>query len=225
MRTLVLLLSIVTCLQLSAQQIISDPREEKFHSERYVSLNPFSFLEGEMAIGAGFSNRFSRRSEYFTELSYLVKNPMYEFVNALHGFRVIGQYRYHYLPRVQREGAEHFVGVEFRLKQYYFADSLGFINASTHDTLSRYPYHATATVFGGAVFVGISQNLSANRRWRVEFTFGFGIKQKNVSFNNIPRGYEPEIIPPKEWGYVPKIYESKATVYIPSALRIQYRIR
>jgi hypothetical protein len=178
-----------------------------------------------MAIGAGFSNRFTRRSEYFTELSYLVKNPMYEFVNSLHGFKVIGQYRYHYVPRVEREGAEHFAGVEVRLKQYYFADTLAFINASTHDTLSRYPYRARATVLGGAVFIGVSRNLSVNSRWRVEFTFGFGIKQKNVSFNNIPRGYEAVIIQPKEWGYVPKIYESKATVYIPSALRIQYRIR
>src|SRR6476469_2515039 len=132
MRTLVLLLSIVTCLQLSAQQIIGDHRKGKFNCERYISLNPFSLLEGEMAIGAGFSNRFTRRSEYFTELSYLVKNPMYEFVNSLHGFKVIGQYRYHYVPRVEREGAEHFAGVEVRLKQYYFADTLAFINASTH---------------------------------------------------------------------------------------------
>ena len=233
MRILVLLLFLALCTHVNAQSATADDLDTSFQKQKYLSFNPFSLVEGSLAIGTGFGNRFSRRSEYFTELSCLANSPLYPYyVASLSGFRFIAQYRYHYFPTnnrfsVAREGGKRgdggpFVALEFRLKQYYFSDSLGFINTATRDTLTNYPYHATATCPGGAVLFGSCNNLGANRRLKLEYTIGIGVKHKVVNFNRVPPGYEPVILRPVEWGFVPKIYESRNTVYIPIAFRLRY---
>jgi hypothetical protein len=233
MRIVVLILSLAVCMHLNAQSRSTEYLDTSFHKQKYLSFNPFSLVEGTLAIGAGFGNHFSRRSEYFSELSYLAKSPLYPYyVTSLNGFRFIAQYRYHHFPSNAgsnlRAGGKRgdggpFVALEFRLKEYYFSDSLGFINTTTHDTLTKYPYHATATCLGGAVLFGSCNNLSANGRWKLEYTIGIGVKHKIVNFNHVPQGYEALILPAAELGaYVPRIYESRNTVYIPIAFRLRY---
>ncbi|MGZ3940342.1 MAG: hypothetical protein ACXVBK_16335 [Flavisolibacter sp.] len=232
MRILLLLLFTTICTRLNSQTIYTRPTRE-FKSQKYLSLNPFGLAEGNMAIGAGFGNRLTSRSEYFSELSYLSKSALYDYVHSLQGFRLIGQYRFHFLVHEashpgeerKRDNTQFFVGLEFRLKQYNFSNNASFIRVSTHDTLSNYEYDAKATCLAGAIIFGTCFDLSANGKWQFEFTAGIGGKSKIVHFKNLPQGFELFVIPPREWGYVPPIAESKNTVYMPSAIRIRYRIR
>jgi len=98
-------------------------------SEKYFSFNPLGLAEPQMAIGAGFGCRFSGRSEYFTELSYLLKTPFYSYqANSLKGFRFLGQYRYHLQKR-----NNWFIGAEFRLKMYEFTGNNTFVINTSMD--------------------------------------------------------------------------------------------
>ena len=105
-------------------------------SEKYFSFNPLALAEPQIAIGGGFGNRFSERSEYFTELSYVAKHPFYDMPEkSLHGLRFIAQYRYHFLQqwrplinlgqrnRERRARQNPFVGVEFRVKPFNFTNN------------------------------------------------------------------------------------------------------
>jgi hypothetical protein len=204
---------------------------------KYFTFNPFGLAEPQIAIGGGFGNRFTKRSEYFAELSFVSKTPFYNTdVSKLNGFRLIGQYRYHFLQRWKplinlgeitrwsREKAarQHpFVAIEFRLKKYNFPGKNNFINNSITDTLYNYSYDARAISIGGALIGGNIFNFS--NRWKLETTVGLGGKQKFVMFKNIPDGYE--LKKERRAGFsFPPIYEESANLYVQFAIRLRYMI-
>jgi hypothetical protein len=235
MRYPVCFLLFLACLQSTAQSTgKTSTAFSHTGSEKYFSFNPFGLLEGEMAIGAGFGNRFSERSEYFSELSYLGQNPLYEEgLASLHGFRLIVQYRYYFLQQwrpvfnwqLQRKRARThpFIGLEFRTKPYDFSGTNHFINSAAADTLMNYRYKARATILGGAVVLGATRNIRTNGRFKIEITIGVGVKQKLVRFKNVPQDYQPLIIRSVDWGF-PTMYESVTAPYIPIAIRLRYVI-
>jgi hypothetical protein len=197
---------------------------------KYLSLNPFALAEPHITVGLGFGNRFSARSEYFTELGYNGKSPFYkDIVDKMNGFRLITQYRYHFLQQwkpllgleMHRNRGDYnpFVSVEFRLKQYSFSYKHSFVNEVSTDTLKNFSYNASASVYGGALLFGQSYNLSADKNWKLEVTVGIGGRQKIVRFKNLPAGYKPveiraiDIKPPA-------IYETTGLPYFPIALRV-----
>ena len=190
-------------------------------SEKYFSFNPFGLVEPQMAIGAGFGCRFSVRSEYFTELSYLLKTPFYSYqATSLNGFRFLGQYRYHFL----QTNTDRFIGAEFRLKMYDFTGNNTFVNNTSHDTLSNVPYKANAVSLGGAIVFGNTYTISKNRKWKIEITAGIGAKQKLVSFKGVLKDYEV-IIKRKLDGIAPPyIFEAVGMPYIPCTIRLKYLI-
>ena len=189
-------------------------------SEKYFSFNPLGLGEPQMAIGAGFGCRFSERSEYFTELSYLFKTPFYSYqANSLNGFRFLGQYRYHF-----RINTNRFIGAEFRLKMYDFTGTNTFVNNTSHDTLKSVSYNANAISLGGAIVFGNTYTLSKNRKWKIEITAGIGAKQKLVSFKGALKDYEV-IIKRKLDGIAPPyIFEAVGMPYIPCTIRLKYLI-
>src|SRR6185436_14938010 len=77
------------------------PRAKRFtETEKYFSFNPFGLIEPQVAIGIGYGNHFTERSEYFAELSYVGNNYIYgDLLSSLHGARLITQYRYHFLQQ------------------------------------------------------------------------------------------------------------------------------
>jgi Protein of unknown function (DUF3575) len=190
-------------------------------SEKYFSFNPFGLAEPQMAIGAGFGCRFSERSEYFTELSYLLKTPFYSYqANSLNGFRFLGQYRYHFLQK----NTNRFIGAEFRLKMYEFTGKNTFVNNTSHDTLKSVSYNANAVSLGGAIVFGNTYNLSRNGMWKIEITAGIGAKHKLVSFKRALKEYEV-IIQSKPDGLAPPyIFEAVGMPYIPCTIRLKYLI-
>ena len=204
-------------------------------SEKYLSFNPFGLAEPQLAIGFGFGNRFSSRSEYFSELSYIFKTPFYSYdANDLRGFRLIAQYRYHFLQQwkplidlgmksnERRARYSPFIAAEFRLKSFGFSGKNNFVNTSTHDTLSLFSYSANAVSIGGAVIFGSSYKLNA--RLKLEITAGIGAKQKLINYKNLAKGYEvmwqrrPDSLGP------PDIDEAVGMPYFPCTIRIRYAI-
>lgn len=189
--------------------------------EKYFSFNPFGLAEPQMAIGAGFGCRFSERSEYFTELSYLLKTPFYSYqANSLKGFRFLGQYRYHFL----RTNTNRFIGAEFRLKMYDFTGNNTFVNNTSHDTLKSVSYNANAISLGGAIVFGNTYNISKNGRWKIEITAGIGAKQKLVNFKGALKEYEVIIRRKLDGLAPPYIFEAVGMPYIPCTIRLKYLI-
>jgi hypothetical protein len=219
----------------NAQLTTKRPSSPYISNEKYFSFNPLGLLEPAMAVGVGFGTRPSKRSEYFSELSYLIKNPLYqEYVKSLNGFRFIAHYRYHFLQRrtpilnrelqKERSRTNPFIGLELRIKQYGFSDSNNFIKTAGNDTLYNYRYKARADCFGGAVIFGSSHNIDAKGNWQLETTMGLGIRKKIARFKNVPKDYQVEKIQKTDWGFVPGIYESSVAPYLPFAIRLRYII-
>ena len=241
MKKYILLLLVLYFFKLNAQQIKGKSTQQRFTAtEKYFSFNPLALAELQVAIGAGFGNRFSERSEYFTELSYIAKHPFYDMPEkSLHGFRFLAQYRYHFLQRwrplinlgnftkASRErNARHnpFIGVEFRLKPHSFTGNQTFIKASPADTLNNFLYSANAVSIGGAIITGSTFNISRNEKWKLEFIIGIGAKNKIVKFKNVPESYFSYRILPKDGPVIPLIFEEAGSPYIPCTLRLRYVI-
>ncbi len=214
-------------------------REDRFsNQEKYISFNPFGLAEPHLAIGAGFGNRFTDRSEYFAELCYVLKHPFYDnnLQNQLHGFRFIGQYRYHFLQRwrpiinlgsairIRNASRNPFIGLEFRIKPFNFSANRTFVNNNSVDTLADFLYKANAVSIGGALIFGETYNISSNGKWKLEFSVGIGGKIKFVKYKNIPAGYKP-ILLDRHFGLAtPGIDEPIGTPNFPCALRVRYMI-
>jgi len=216
--------------------ILQPPRTTTFTSnEKYFSFSPFALLEPQIAIGAGFGNHFSTRSEYFVELSYLGKNPIYNYLVAFHGARVIFQYRYHLLKqwrplinrgllyRAKRKKIDPFIGSEFRLRGYNFTDEHTIVNPATNDTVNNYVYRANATIFAGAFIWGATYNVGKKGNWKIELTGGIGARIKMVSLRNMPAGYEMFKIFKTDLG-APEIFDATGLPYFPCAIRLRYII-
>lgn len=205
-------------------------------NQKYFSFNPFGFTEPQMAIGAGFGNRFSLRSEYFTELSYVFKTPFYSYqASSLSGFRLVSQYRYHFLPAGIHTGnsgykkervtkTERFVGIEFRLKMYGFSGTNTFVNNTTQDTLKSVAYNANAVSLGGAIVFGNTYNISKNRKWKIEVTAGIGARHKLVNFKGALKEYEIIIRRKPDGLSPPYVFEAVGMPYIPCTIRLKYII-
>lgn len=153
----------------------------------YISLNPHSFLEPEQgAVGLGIGYRISKRIELWTELNYLYRGFAWEGdgPRRLKGVRSITSLKYYYN---NKHG--FFVGAEFRIKNYSFADENTFINKQTSDTLSGFQYTAAHTLIGGGVFWGKRFKLTANGKFELEGNIGIGVKQRIIKRKNVPAGY------------------------------------
>jgi hypothetical protein len=236
MKFFTLLILIVFCSPVRAQSFDKNSFTG-FHPEKYFSFNPLALAEPQMTIGLGAGNRFSARSEYFAELSYLFQSPIFrEWNNNINGVRGIIQYRYHLLrPRrlferwrrsvpTTTDGEETWIAMEGRLRHYTFTGTNAFINEAAADTLFNYMYTARANVLGGAILFGKTFTTSPSGRWRLEMSFGIGAKQKFVRFKNIPPGYQLTELASAEWGFFPKIYSAGITPYLPFALRVRYQL-
>ena len=228
---MIVLVACFACLKLSAQ-LEKNSAGDRFQKETYLSFNPFGLIEPQMAAGLGFGSRFSLRSEYFGELSYLSKNPIYHAsIHSFKGIRFIAQYRYHFLQRWKNLGFRSkekiarlnpFVGFEFRLKRFEFSDKADFVNNSVNDTLWNFLYAARATSLGGAIVFGHSYEMSKNGKWKIELTAGIGVKQKEVKFVSPPSGYE--VMDLRKFVLAPDSYESVSTPYFPFTIRLRYLI-
>ncbi len=230
------------CLNINAQIIKGKLIEHRFtESEKYFSFNPLAFAEPQIAIGAGFGNRFSERSEYFTELSYIAKHPFYDMQEkSLHGFRFLAQYRYHFLQqwrplinlgdfskRNKERNARHnpFIGAEFRIKPFNFTNTRNFIKSSPPDTLNKFLYKANAVSIGGAILFGETYNISSNGKWKLEVTAGIGGKVKIIKYKNLPVGYDPLFIQGGFGLKPPALDEAVGMPYFPCCIRVKYIIK
>ena len=232
-------LLLLVCSRSGAQQMQVILEQDQFtEKEKYFSFNPLALAEPHLAMGGGFGNRFSKRSEYFTELSYVAKQPFYHYTaqKSLNGLRFIAQYRYHFLQqwrplinmgerrRSRRASHNPFVGVEFRIKPFNFSANKTFVRDNPADTLSNFLYKANAVSLGGALIFGETINLSADERWKLEFTIGIGGKVKIINYKNIPDGYKPFLLE-GGWGFAsPGAAEAVGLPYFPCALRLRYVI-
>jgi hypothetical protein len=236
MKKYILLLLAFFCFKINAQQIKSKSSNRRFTAkERYFTFNPLALAEPQIAIGAGFGNRFSERSEYFTELSYIAKHPFYDMQEkSLHGFRFLAQYRYHFLQqwrplinlgvrnRERKARLNPFVGLEFRLKPFNFTDTRTFIKSTPPDTLNSFLYKANAVSIGGAILFGETYNISSNGKWKLEVTAGIGGKVKIIKYKNLPAGYEPLFVQGGFGLKPPANDEAVGMPYFPFCIRLKY---
>lgn len=237
-----LLLLLVLCVFIAEAQRITDWQTKQAFttSEKYFTFSPLALAEPQIAIGAGFGNRFSERSEYFTELSYIAKHPFYDMEEkSLHGFRFLAQYRYHFLQRwkplinlgnftrLSRERSARrnpFIGIEFRLKPFNFTNTRTFLKSSPPDTLNSFLYKANAVSIGGALVFGESYNISSNGKWKLEVTAGIGGKVKIIKYKNVPVGYNPLFIRGGFGLKPPEIDDAVGMPYFPFSIRLKYMI-
>jgi hypothetical protein len=215
-----------------AQRSINKFVNSQFNtSEKYLTFNPLGIVEPQMAIGIGFSNKFTERSAYFVELSYIKNTVFYNTdVEKLNGFRFLAQYRYHFLQNskqskinIRRLKVNPFVALEFRLKQYGFSTTT-VVNNAIFDTISKIKINAIATSLGGAILFGTSYNISKNNKWKLEVTAGIGAKQKYVRYKNLASGYEEIRQKKRDVFGPPKIYEEVGVPYFPIVFRMKYLI-
>jgi hypothetical protein len=226
----------------SQKKVNTSDGNEYTQTGKYLSFNPLGLLEPQIAVGFGAGTRTSERSEFFTEIAYLGRNPIYKYdeLNYYHGVRFLAQYRYHFLQqwrplinlgriteyqRERRRKGQFFVGVEFRFKPVYFSAYNAFENKITADTLNKFPYKASAQSIGGAIFFGETVTLNKKSNWLLELTIGIGARHKFVKYTNVPQGYS--VIPkqPREWNFVPDIDAAVGMPYLPCTIRLRYLIR
>jgi len=222
-------------LLVNAQQKSNTPAARHFaDTEKYFSFNPFGLIEPQVAIGIGYGNHFTERSEYFTELSYVGNNYIYgNLLSSLHGARLITQYRYHFLQqwkpilnlrlRIRKVKTDPFMGIEFRMKGYNFSDRNSFVNLTAHDTLKNVLYSANVFSIGGGILFGRTIDIGANGNWKLEITAGIGAKQKFVTLKDHPAGYEPVKNQRIDLG-PPSIFEAVGMPYVPCTIRLRYMI-
>ncbi len=206
-------------------------------SEKYITFNPLALAEPHMAIGAGFGNRFTERSEYFAEFSYVMKPIFYDMnITSLNGYRLLTQYRYHFLQRwrplinlgkKRRDRTARlnpFVGVECRIKRFSFSDNISpalFLqNSTTGDIIKDFSYKAKALVLSTAIVFGGSYNI--NDKWKLEIAGGIGGRNRRVSFKNLPNGYEVFNTPRLSGFRIPAIYENSEGGTLVYAIRVKY---
>ncbi len=203
--------------------------------EKYFTFNPLALAEPQIAIGAGFGSRFTDRSEFFAEISYLLKQPFYnaqpEGVN-LSGYRLIAQYRYHFLQRsrpnsnmgqnVRRRNARHnpFIAVEFRIKSFNYPMEKVLVNYSTFDTLQKMTYQSNNFNIGAALLFGETYDISEH--WKIELTVGVGGKERTIRYKKAKAGYE-EIRQRRPDSYSPLDIDNPGTSpYFPFSFRLKY---
>lgn len=192
-------------------------------SEKYITLNPLGFVEPQMAIGLGFENRFAERSSYFTEISFITRNPIELLVgNNKSGFRFIGQYRYHFLNLISRKNIESFASLEFRLKRVKLIGATGtFVNSSTKDTINTRFDNADVTQVGGTLIWG--GNTQISDKIILETTIGVGLKQRIVNFSGVPNGYKYLNTKKQGIGFgLPSSYKVGTIVFPQFSIRLKY---
>lgn len=216
--------------------------------ETYFSFAPLAIFEPHFALGGSFGQRITARSEYFTEASYVAQIPIFNqrdrnnnlFNTQLKGARIILQYRYHFfkkgkpilnlMSREKRialaEKWQPFIGIEFRFKSYNFTSYADFINRSIADTLWGQMFTAHANVLGGALIFGNTFNLTKDKRWKLELTYGIGGKQRFVKLKSLSNEYEVyHSFMRKDGPYIPPLYEEVGSLIIPFAIRLRYCIK
>ncbi len=101
MKKLLLLYFLFACNTAFSQKTKNTSGKAYIQPEKYLSFNSLGLLEPQIAIGFGAGTRLSARSEFFTELAYLGRNPMYKYdeLTFYHGVRLLAQYRYHFLQQ------------------------------------------------------------------------------------------------------------------------------
>lgn len=223
----------LTC---AAQQVKENAENAPaFQKHKYLTFNPFGLVEPQMAVGAGFINHFTERSEYFTELSYIFKSPIYTHIEyKVSGYRLLAQYRYHLFQKgkplvniltkskITRQKNSQWLGTEFRLKGFNFSDKYNFINESSAVIIYNYLYQAGAVVIGGALIYGGSFALSKNGKLNLEVISGLGAKVKFVKYKNIPPGYTPLHRRGGSGYAIPDINKALGSPYFPFCIRIKY---
>jgi hypothetical protein len=221
-----------------AQEKNDKPKIHKYSGNgKHFSFNPLGLAEPQIALGMGFGNHFSERSEYFAELSYIAKNPLYgDIIKSLHGMRLITQYRYHFLQPWRpiatwglgfgksRVRQNHFIAAEFRLKTYNFSDKNTFVNRATSDTLNNFLYKANALSIGGGIAFGSIYRIGKSGNWQIEATIGIGAKQKFVHYINKPDNYSINTVKGGFGLKPPQIYEAVGMPYVPCTIRLRYLI-
>jgi hypothetical protein len=243
MRNLLLIYFLTLCNTTFSQKIENTSGSNRYiKTGKYLSFNPLGLLEPQIAIGFGAGTRISKRSEFFSEIAYLGRNPIYKYDELVfyHGIRFLAQYRYHFLQqwrplinlgsitvhqRERRRKSQSFIGIEFRFKPVYFSAYNTFANSTTANTLDKFEYKATTQSIGGAILFGETVNLSSNGNWLLELTIGIGAKHKFVQYKNIPEGYTVVPKQPREMDFVPDIDKPIGMPYIPSTIRLRYIIR
>jgi hypothetical protein len=235
MKKILVLPFLFLCINIIAQKNKGTKVDVPFTNYSYLSFNPFSIAEPQFALGLGYGNRFTQRSEVFAELSYVAKHPSYHFdYEKLNGFRFIAEYRYHFLQqwrpiinlgekrRNRNRRSQPFIGLQFRLKQYRLIDKDNFTNSI--DTLTKFRYIANIISLGGALTFGSTYNISKNKRWQLEITTGIGAKQKIVRYKNLPPNYKVVNYEKSRALYTPKINDEIGTPVFPTTIRLRYML-
>ncbi len=236
MKKIILLPFLLLFITAIAQKTKRIKVDAPFTKYSYLSFNPFSIAEPQLAVGLSYGNRFTERSEMFIEVSYVAKHPSYNFdYEKLNGFRFIAEYRYHFLQqwkpiinlgekiRERKRKSQPFIGLQFRLKQYQLIYKDNFTNFV--DTLINYRYIANIVSLGGALTFGATYNISKNKKWQLETTIGVGAKQKFVKYKNLPSNYKVLIYEKSRALYTPKINDEIGTPIFPTTIRLRYMLK
>ncbi len=207
------------------------------NSQKYISFNPLALAEPQMVVGAGFGNRFTERSEYFAELSYVLKQPFYNAQpenERVNGYRLITQYRYHFLQKPQsnvigrrksnkrNNRHEPFLAFEFKIKSFNYNSERVLANKTTLDTLQKMNYQTNNFNIGAALLYGETYNISEH--FKIELTIGIGGRDKTIKYKNAKPGYE-------EIGRMPDSYsplnidKPGGMPYFAVALRLKYLLQ
>ncbi len=188
----------------------------------YLSFNPNSIFEPEIgAVGLGIGYRVSNRVELWTELNYLYKGIFQDpgYLDNLQGIRIITNFKYYYY---NKHGM--FAGADLRIKNYSFNDKNTFINKQTNDTLTNFGYRASNTIIGAALFWGKRFKLTANGKFEMEGNVGIGVKQRRISWKNIPDGYLKQELFEGGFSVLPDRDKEGAYPYLPATVRFIYHL-
>lgn len=192
---------------------------QKSTSRFALGFNPFGLAESQMFLGPAASYRFSPRYEAWGELSAVLRNNyMPKYWTDMRGYRLILQGR-----RYSKNDQRNFIATEFRLKNFSSNDHRDFVNSSTADTLYNFPYRQNQTLIGGAIVFGKRTFLDKAHNFYLEFTLGFGIKQRFTKPKNISPGYHFKIEEEVSGGPGLSIkYDDVALPYLPMGLRLMW---
>jgi len=180
-----------------------------------ISFNPYGLLEPPAATGAGIRYRLNEKFEIGAETS-LLSNGLYNFGPSLTGIREIFQ-----VKKFMGKNNLFFIAIDTRYKSLSYRDSKDLYNPVTHDTLLNAHFRAHQYFFGGGFQLGVRGNLSRSGRLQLEFTGGFGIKQKTIDRQGIGKDYR-NLHHSIDFNIWDQIQIPGPAVYFPGSLRLIY---
>jgi hypothetical protein len=213
---LILLSFIVSCSIFAQQKIESKNTIRK----NGIVLSPLSLFEPNATFDIGYIYSINSKHKVFIDAGLLLPFNFYKGeLPFTKGGRILSQYRKY------NSKNNFFYGLELRYRNVIFSNrGAQFVNTITRDTSFFKNPTAVSNTTAWAVIIGSQLNVTENKKWALDFTFGLGVRKKTIRYKETTSTffpYENEFQSRRNYLY-PAKDQPIETVHITGTIRLIY---